>query len=67
MCVESAEIELAQNGLAPLLVMIDVFWLQAALSRHHRLPVESEQQEENKMKSSKKNLEETVIYTRPNC
>jgi hypothetical protein len=56
LCAESAQIELAQNGLAPLSAMIDVFWLRAPSPDIIASP-ESERKEREKSggRKSKKN------------
>jgi hypothetical protein len=53
LCAESAQIELAQNGLAPLSAMIDVFWLRAPSPDIIASP-ESERKREREKRRRKK-------------
>jgi hypothetical protein len=61
LCAESAQIELAQNGLAPLSAMIDVFWLRAPSPDIIASP-ESERKRERERKAAEENQRKIIKY-----
>lgn len=62
MCAESAQIELVQNGLAPLSAMIDVFWLRAPSPDIIASPESERKRVREREKAAEENQRKIIKY-----